>query len=520
MAAPPAAPPPMQYPPEPPFSNDGQYENSKPSQQPPTYRQDLNGIPSEGEKLTFDQRFKVEKPRWHDLWAGILLILTFVGFVAVSGLTIQGYAATKGFNGGGIYGGSNSFGLSTNTVVLYAFVLLVALVISWLYFNLARAFTKQFIWITGILQIVFSIGTAIFYLLRHYYSAGIIFLIFGVFYLICFISWIPRIPFSVLILQTTMDVAKKHGRVFTASFIGGLIAVAFGAWWAITLTAIYVKYQPSNNNPACRQGAGGCSSGTVIGLVVFITFAGYWISEWIRQTLHTTISGVYGSWYFCSGKPTGMPARPTLSAFRRAMTYSFGSISLGSLIVSIVQLLRQAVTLARQAESQQGNILGTILFCILGCFVSILDWIVHYINHYAFSHIALYGKAYIPAAKDTWKMMKDRGIDALVNDCLIDPVLTMGATFVGYLCALLAYLYLIFTKPGYNTNSEFTPVIVAFAFLIGLQICNVFLTPIKSGTATLFVAAAWDPEVLMRDHPDLWARMVAVYPHVQQAIHA
>lgn len=52
-----------------------------------------------------------------------------------------------------------------------------------------------------------------------------------------------------------------------------------------------------------------------------------------------------------------------------------------------------------------------------------------FINRYAFSHIALYGKAYIPAAKDTWTMMKNRGIDALVNDCLIGPVLTMVSYF-------------------------------------------------------------------------------------------
>lgn len=32
---------------------------------------------------------------------------------------------------------------------------------------------------------------------------------------------------------------------------------------------------------------------------------------------------------------------------------------------------------------------------------------------------ALYGKAYIPAAKDTWRLFKDRGIDALVNDSLV-----------------------------------------------------------------------------------------------------
>jgi hypothetical protein len=32
---------------------------------------------------------------------------------------------------------------------------------------------------------------------------------------------------------------------------------------------------------------------------------------------------------------------------------------------------------------------------------------------------ALYGKAYIPAAKDTWHLLTDRGIDALINDSLV-----------------------------------------------------------------------------------------------------
>jgi hypothetical protein len=69
-------------------------------------------------------------------------------------------------------------------------------------------------------------------------------------------------------------------------------------------------------------------------------------------------------------------------------------------------------------------------------------------------------------------MIKDRGIDALVNECLIGPVLSMGATFIAYACALLAYLYLIFTSPAYNSDGGYTPVVVAFSFLIGLQICK------------------------------------------------
>jgi len=116
--------------------------------------------------------------------------------------------------------------------------------------------------------------------------------------------------------------------------------------------------------------------------------------------------------------------------------------------------------------------------------------------------------------------MRDRGIDALVNECLINPVLTMGAVAIAYLTSFLAYLYVTFTNPSYNQGNAFTAVIMAFAFLIGLQIANVFLVPIKSGVATFFVAMAFDPEVLMRDFPDLYQRMIHVYPHVQQAIHA
>lgn len=61
---------------------------------------------------------------------------------------------------------------------------------------------QQFIWITGIVHIIAGFATAIYMLSRKYWSGGIVFLIFAIFTLVCFISWIPRIPFSVVMLQT------------------------------------------------------------------------------------------------------------------------------------------------------------------------------------------------------------------------------------------------------------------------------------------------------------------------------
>ncbi|KAG4219911.1 hypothetical protein PC116_g31610 [Phytophthora cactorum] len=240
-------------------------------------------------------------------------------------------------------------------------------------------------------------------------------------------------------LKTAVDVSKSYGHVYLVSALGGLCATALAAWYSVTFVAVYAKFSPGQN-PACAEGAGGCSSAKVTGLLVFITFAMYWISEWLKNTIHTVISGVYGSWYF---HPYNLPQGATRGSLRRALTYSFGSISLGSLLVAIINFLRQLCSVAQQNEAAQGNLLGTIMFWILGCIIGILDWAVQFLNRYAFSYIALYGKPYFAAAKDTWNMIKQRGIDALINECLIGPVLSMGATFVGYATSLLAYLYLV-----------------------------------------------------------------------------
>lgn len=495
-----------------------QNEQAQYSQPPPNYNP--NGAQgkafTEG-KQTFDETFKLERPKYNDLWAGILFILTFLGFVAVSGLAIHGYATN---HSGGIYNNANQFSINSNTIILFAFVLVVAFVLSWSYLLAARLFTKQFIWITGICNIILGFGTAIYYLYRHQYGAGIVFLIFAVFTVFAFITWIPRIPFSVLMLQTSVDVARNYGHVFLVSAIGGLLALAFAAWYSVTLAAVYVRYAP--NSSTCSND-NSCSYAKVIGLIAFITFAAYWISEWLKNTIYATIAGVYGSWFFCTGKSagwSGLPTGATRGALRRATTYSFGSISFGSLIVALINCVRQIVSVAQQQEAGQGNAAAACALCVLGCIISIIQSIAEFINRYAFSHIALYGKPYIQAAKDTWSMMKNRGIDALVNDCLIGPVLSMGSVFVGFACALLAFLYLEFTRPAYNSQGAYFPVAMAFSFLIGLQVCQIFMTPLGAGVDTIFVASAWDPEVLMRNHPELYAEMVRRYPKVQECIHA
>lgn len=96
-----------------------------PNQPPPQYgeqqqydNQQAYGNGNAPNKQDFHQTFRPEGSRFKDIWAAILFLLVLAGFIAVSGLSIHGYSASSGQQGGGIYGDASTVGLNTNTIIL------------------------------------------------------------------------------------------------------------------------------------------------------------------------------------------------------------------------------------------------------------------------------------------------------------------------------------------------------------------------------------------------------------------
>jgi hypothetical protein len=79
------------------------------------------------------------------------------------------------------------------------------------------------------------------------------------------------------------------------------------------------------------------------------------------------------------------------------MTYSFGSISFGSLVVSVIQFIKQLAAVGRSAAQQEGDQIFQIIFCALQCLAGMIEGLVQYFNHYAYTQIALYGKVQTPS---------------------------------------------------------------------------------------------------------------------------
>jgi len=235
-------------------------------------------------------------------------------------------------------------------------------------------------------------------------------------------------------------------------------------------------------------------SSVFLPLALYLIFSFYWVSEVFKNIVHVSVSGVVATVYFMADM---MPENPTLGAFKRSITSSFGSICLGSLIVAALKTLR---TLIRMMRSENNNILLFCADCLLGC----IDSLVQYFNHYAFCQVAIYGKTFVEAAKSTWDLIKQSGLEAIANDNLVDGVLWIGIFFNAVLTAALGVLISYLWGLSYALFG-------VLGFFIGFVIMILGMQVIDSGVACTFVCFAEDREILRRSNPQLYDRFVETY---------
>eukprot|EP01064_Diplonema_japonicum_P012202 TRINITY_DN19663_c0_g1_i1.p1 TRINITY_DN19663_c0_g1~~TRINITY_DN19663_c0_g1_i1.p1 ORF type:complete len:620 (+),score=115.06 TRINITY_DN19663_c0_g1_i1:93-1862(+) len=289
-----------------------------------------------------------------------------------------------------------------------------------------------------------------------------------------------RIPFAAECLKCAATVVWKYN---------GLLAVAFGMLFAqIFFIVCWSASVGSKDEPIVIGGL------FILSVVVF-----YWGVEVFKNIGHVTTAGVTADWFFSLGGPATppyfieRPANPTPDAFKRATTWSLGPICFGSFIVAILQTIRM---LCDMVTEDAHPILRCMVLCIIDCITNLLQ----YFNDYAYVQVAMFGKSYVGAAKDTWKLIKNgTGWDAIINDALIDRIFlcfaVLGALSCGGLCFLIS-------------NFNWTWFVVGL--IEGFIIVLIFMKLIYSAVMTIFIGfwevrktgAVWSAPPLEGANPD------------------
>ncbi|KAJ3326199.1 putative choline transporter, neither null mutation nor overexpression affects choline transport [Boothiomyces sp. JEL0866] len=460
-----------------------------------------------------EDRFKTAAAK--DVWAILLWVVCLAGSIGISfyAYTNMNKTPTDTSKARASQGTSTDGTTDINLdvpakdmIIGFSISAVAGFIFSLIYFLLIQKFAGTLITITLVLACALNFVIAGLFFALGQVVPAVIWLILAAIIAWCYWSWRSRIPFAKVMLKNVTSITGKYPATIFAGVVGLVFQLAFVTYWAFGAVSLTHLVQ----NKVVSQGVG-------YALYVYMVFVFYWTSQVIGNAVHITNCGLFATYYFQgvadgNGDVTLSVSNPTAKAAKRAMTSGLGPNCYGSLLIAIIETLKFIVNNARNDQSND-NIACQLLLCCIACILSMFEDLLEYFNRYAFAQVAIYGKDYCSAAKDTWELAKSRGIDAIINDNLIGNVLSIGSLIIGLLTGGIALLYVKF-------STDFQDTVVAYVFFgvialfIGIVEFSVLAGVIDSGVVTTFVCLAEDPQALLNTKPQLYHKIREVYPQV------
>ncbi|ETI50949.1 hypothetical protein F441_05593 [Phytophthora nicotianae CJ01A1] len=257
--------------------------------------------------------------------------------------------------------------------------------------------------------------------------------------------------------------------------------------------------------------------------MIYLVFHFYWMSNVFKNIITIVASGTTMIWYYrnesteispdirdnisddaSNGDGNDQTQQDTSTDYldrkvvlhyaRCAMSSSFGSICIGSLLCPLAHLVWNALRWARRDES----ILSRRFMSLRS------ERVEHFIrtyHKYAFVHIAGYNKPYYVAAHDAWKLIEHHGVEAIVDDDLTSRILLFGGNgWAGVMSALTAS-----ALAGASSHATFFTLV---AFTLCYTTISLATQVIAAVIKTLFVCFAENPGRLSQLHPLIYHRFV------------
>ncbi|DAZ95251.1 TPA: hypothetical protein N0F65_002363 [Lagenidium giganteum] len=254
------------------------------------------------------------------------------------------------------------------------------------------------------------------------------------------------------------------------------------------------------------------SSGAVIGVLFGMLVIYFWGSFVLKNIVGVTVAGTVAAW-----KNASNAAFITMGAWLRAMTLNLGSICFGSLVVAILEAIRQILNLLMHMASESGNCAAACLIGCVSCLIGCIESWIEFFNRFAYTYVGCYGYSFVTASRHVFQLFKSKGWSAIVNDDLTNNVFFMGNLTVGAITAYIGVRLVHDTDKSQLTMFDKPEAIVGFfAFFVGYSINNLFMSVIASAVTTVFVLWAEDPHGWELTRPDHYATLhnawLKVYP--------
>jgi len=416
------------------------------------------------------QKGQVQPKKFNDAFFAVLFYAHLVAMVCALPMALNA-------QGGG--GGQGSL----SSIVYFVSVCGVfATGISTISLGFMMKFANQLVKMALFFQIGVSFAIAILMLMSGSVLMGVM---CGLSFLfsICYAYFVwSRIPFAAANLNTALTAVRDNLGLTLIAYVFLFIGFVFSIAWTAISNAVLNTYP---------------------GMAFFMFLSYFWTHQVLNNTMHVTSAGVVGTWWFAPAEASAFCSQAIGDSFCRATTYSFGSICFGSLIVALIQALRQLNHHLRGQEDAQ------IIVCLIDCILACIEGIIEYFNKWAYIYVGLYGYSYLDAGKNVITLFRNKGWTTIITDNLAENVLFMISIMIGLLTGVVGSIVAsldqnIFADFGFESPGG---VGFAFGFLIGLVLSSILMSVVGSAVSTVVVCFAESPAEFEHNHPQLSGEM-------------
>lgn len=373
-----------------------------------------------------------------------------------------------------------------------------------IWLKVIKTYADTIIKISLLLSSLFMLVAGVFALIQGSMIGGIVCLVLVALNALYYWLVRDRIPFAQAIITAASNSIEDNKTTLFVTYAMALLNIVWSVFWCFTAFAVFLHFQntaqssdPNNNNNDPQV--------TPINgvLYFFLLISFYWTGQVLKNICHVTTAGSVASWWLLP-----QMSAPVCPAFKRAMTTSFGSICFGSLIVAVLSAMREMCRTAKNSLSRSDNGGAACVACLFECMIQCIERLMKYFNLYAFTQVAIYGKSFVQAAKDTWALFTARGWTMLINDDLTGMVISMGALAGGVVSALAgAGLSFVFIDAEAEELHAYMVIAGIVGFLIGFIMVTLIMSALSSAVATTFVLWAEAPTELQRNRPEFYNKL-------------
>lgn len=236
-------------------------------------------------------------------------------------------------------------------------------------------------------------------------------------------------------------------------------------------------------------------------MLAFLIFGLLWFSFFLTASSNYVIMVTASTFYFSSNRDHYGEGKLGL-AFRWAWVHNFGSLAFGSLIITIIFVIRIITYyLCKKAEKLAGeNPVVRAAVCMAQCFLKCLEEVMEYINKAAYAFMAVSGKNFCSSALNGLLLQFKHGLKFGFANILASGFIMLGKIGLTVLNVAITYFFMKSTNTIQDISSPYAS--LGIVALITFMLVSVFLGIFDESVIALMTSFCADMDI--HDGQTVW----------------